>query len=45
MLLRRLGRVPRGAHAHAVELPRQALQTEPREQRSRRRVELLADAV
>src|SRR6185369_6054194 len=45
VLLLELGRVPRGAHADAVELSRQALEAEPREEWSRRGVELLADAV
>src|SRR5262252_7935846 len=45
ILLVALGRTPRRAHADAVELSRQALEAEPREQRTRGGVELLADAV
>src|SRR5262249_34329825 len=44
VLILQLGRVPRGAHADAVELARQTLEAEPREKRSRRGVEVLAGA-
>src|SRR5262245_57759689 len=45
VLLRERGRAPRGAHTDAVELPRQALHAESLQKRSRRGMELLADAV